>query len=132
MEIIFRDCGDCYACCDGYMIHKVYGNQFGNGKKCCFLVDKSCTIYKDRPHSCSYYQCAWSQQLLPEWMKPNECNVIVSVEVDSKGVQFLKVIEMKEQINPEVYEEIKKFVQEQNTYFTFVPYKKVIPINYES
>lgn len=132
MEMTFRECGDCHACCDGYLTFKVYGNSFGNGKECFFLVNNACSIYNDRPKTCSYYQCAWSQKLLPEWMKPNKCNVMVSVEVDTNQQQFLRVIEMNEFIDEKVYDEIKKFVDQNNSYFVKNYVKKIIPIKYES
>lgn len=132
MEIGFRDCGDCHVCCEGYLVHKVYGNEFGNGKECCFLVDKQCSIYKNRPISCSYYQCAWSQKLFPEWMKPNQCNVLISVQDDEYKRQYLNVIEMNDNVDRKVYEEIEKFVSLHNSYFIRSSVRKIIPIKYES
>jgi len=120
--ISFRPCGDCTACCDGNIIGTSYGNKFGNHKACVFLVRKQCTIYPDRPSCCSSYQCAWTQNILPEWMKPNKCGVLVSVETkDDK--QFLKVIEMKDAIEYSVYAEISSFCKENNTYYVKVPYR---------
>ena len=92
----FRACGNCTACCDGHIIGNSYGNTFGYHKPCVFLVNKICAVYKDRPKSCHDYQCAWSQGILSEWMKPNECGVLISVEINKDtNQQFLRVIEMK-------------------------------------
>lgn len=121
----FRPCGDCTACCSGFLVGNSYGNKFGMGKPCVFLVNKICSIYKDRPQSCHNYQCAWTQGILPEWMKPNECGVMVSVEINrEKQMQFLKVIELKELVSFEVYKEIEKFCEENNTYYVKVPYEQ--------
>lgn len=120
----FRECGDCTSCCDGHIIGNSYGNSFGFHKPCVFLVKKICTIYKDRPHSCDKFQCAWTQNLFPEWMKPNICNVLISVEINKNdGTQFLRVVEMKETIDYAVYAEIEKFCNENNTYYVKVPYE---------
>lgn len=120
----FRECGDCTACCDGWLIGNSYGNRFGNGKSCVFLVKKLCTIYKDRPQSCCDFQCAWTQNLFPEWMKPNQCGVMISVEWDkSRNIQFLRIIEMREVVDYIVYSEIEKFCNENNTYYIKVPYE---------
>jgi Fe-S-cluster containining protein len=121
----FRPCGDCTACCDGFLIGNAYGNHFGFGKPCNFLVEKKCTIYKDRPQSCHNYQCGWTQGILPEWMKPTECGVMVSVEINKEEQkQFLRVIELKELVSFEVYREIDKFCKENDTYYVKVPYEQ--------
>ena len=118
----FRPCDECTACCDGWLIGKVNGHPFGHGKPCQFLINKICTIYKDRPSMCRNYQCAWTQHLFPEWMKPNKCGVLISVET-KEDHQFLRVIEMKPVIDYAVYAEIEKFCSENNTYYVKVPYE---------
>jgi Fe-S-cluster containining protein len=119
----FRPCGDCTACCDGFLIGTSHGNKFGNGKACPFLVEKKCVIYEDRPQSCHNFQCAWTQGILSEWMKPNECGVLVSVEIDKEQQkQYLRVIEMRHTIDFNIYSEIEKFCEENKTYYVKVPY----------
>lgn len=131
MEINFRPCGECTECCNGSLEHRVYGNYVGNFKPCSFLVSKDCTIYKDRPQTCSNYQCAWTQNLLPEDMRPDKSGVLVSVEFDQDKKQYLKVIELKDVVEFTVYNEIDAFTKQNDTYWTKVPFKKVIPIHYE-
>lgn len=123
MAINFRECGDCIACCEGHLIGKAHGNSFGNGKKCIFLVQKKCTIYEDRPEVCRKYQCAWTQHLLPEWMKPNQCGLMVSVQDEPSGKQYLKAIEIHKNVAENVYDELKKFCSQNNTYYVKVPYE---------
>jgi Fe-S-cluster containining protein len=118
----FRPCGDCTACCDGWLIGEAKGHPFGNCKACYFLINKLCTIYNDRPQVCRNYQCAWTQHLLPDWMKPNKCGVLVSVET-KEDHQFLRVIEMRPAIDYAIYYEIDKFCKESNTYCVKVPYE---------
>lgn len=113
---MFNECGSCTACCDGWLIGNAYGNPFGNKSSCLFLCDKKCTIYNTRPNSCSKYQCAWSQGLFPDWMKPTESNVLISVEND-KSQQFLKVIQMGYPIKQEVKEFLDSWVKINNTYY---------------
>ena len=120
----FRECGDCTACCDGHIIGNSYGNTFGYQKPCVFLVERICSIYKDRPKSCHDYQCAWTQGILPDWMKPNLCGVLVSVEINkSDNRQFLRVVEIKELVDYRVYAEIEKFCNDNDTYYVKVPYE---------
>lgn len=109
------ECGNCTACCDGWLIGNSYGNHFGYGRKCVFLC-KECTIYNTRPIDCINYQCAWSQGLFEDWMKPTESNVLISVEVKNNK-QYLKVIEMGVPIREDVLEYIKNWVTQNNTYY---------------
>ena len=120
----FRECGDCTACCDGHIIGNSFGNMFGYHKPCVFLVHKKCTIYNNRPSTCDSFQCAWTQNLFPEWMKPNLCGVLISVEINKNdNKQFLRIVEMKETIDYTVYAEIEKFCNDNNTYYVKVPYE---------
>lgn len=122
METInFRPCGDCSACCEGHLIGNAWGNRFGAGKKCIFLVQRECAIYKDRPKTCQKYQCMWSQNIFPEWMKPNKCGIMVSAEWKD-GKQFLKAIEILPNVDYNVYAELEKFCKQNNTYCIKVPY----------
>ncbi len=120
----FRPCGDCNACCEGALIGNAHGNRFGNHKPCVFLVSKTCAIHETRPQSCRNYQCAWSQHLFPEWMQPNKCGVLISVETSKEGHQYLKVIELKHEIPYEVYQEIDNFCKDNNTYYVKVSYEE--------
>jgi hypothetical protein len=112
-----KECGECTACCDGWLISNSYGNKFGNGIPCLFLCDKKCSIYNTRPETCSKYQCAWSQGLFPDWMKPTKSNVLISVEFDNNRKQFLKVIKMKTDIEQTIIDFIENWVKENNTYY---------------
>ena len=119
----FRPCGDCNACCEGTLLGVSHGNRFGDGKTCVFLVNKSCSIHITRPNACKNYQCAWSQKLFPEWMQPNACGVMISVET-ADNHQFLKVIELKPLIEYRVYQEIENFCKTNNTYYVKVAYNE--------
>ncbi len=118
----FRPCGDCVACCEGHLSGTAYGNPFGNGRKCIFLVKKECQIYNERPEVCRKYQCVWSQGIFPEWMKPNKTGIMISAEWKD-GKQYLRVIEISREIDYNAYEEIKNFCIQNDTYFVKVPYE---------
>ena len=58
-------------------------------------------------------------------MIPKECGLLVSVEINKEqGNQFLKVIEMWQDIDPAGYEEIESFCSQNNTYYVKVPYNE--------
>lgn len=88
------------------------------------MVSKKCSIYETRPKSCQKFQCAWTQNLFSDSMKPTISNVLISIETDSAGKKFLKVIEMAETIGFEVYYEINEFCQTNDTYYVKVPFNE--------
>ena len=95
---------------------------FGNMVPCKFL-EKECTIYSDRPETCRRFYCAWAQELLPEWTRPDKTGAVVSVET-KQNLQYLNVISEKD-IEANLLAEINKFTTENNTFFKIT---KVIPI----
>lgn len=103
----FRSCGECTACCT-WLIGDSFGWEFGAGKSCKFLECNGCGVHKGRPESCRNYQCAWSQNLLPEEMRPDKCNVLISVEQNENG-QYLKALRIN---NKEIKNEVKQYLQE--------------------
>lgn len=102
----FNECNNCHICCSGFLQGSAYGHDFGNGKKCYFL-NSGCDIYQNRPKLCHKYFCAWKQNLFPEWMQPNKCGVLISVE-NNGDKQFLKAISINEP-SQEVINELEKF-----------------------
>ena len=102
-----RPCEDCQACCQGWLIGDAYGIPFSKGKPCAFLKEK-CMIYTCRPSVCKKYYCAWAQELFPEWMQPNKCNVLITVQNWSKG-QYLRCSEMGQKMGDNVFAEILNF-----------------------
>lgn len=101
---MFRDCGDCTACCT-WLVGDAYGHPFGCGQSCKFLESNGCGVYKVRPETCRDYQCAWSQNILPEEMRPDKCGILVSVE-NKEEIQYLKVIQIGDQKMNEEYKKI--------------------------
>jgi hypothetical protein len=59
------------------------------------------------------FQCAWSQHLFPEWMRPDKSNALISVEKNQTGEQYLKVV-CKGEISNEVQQEIDTFCKTNN------------------
>lgn len=118
-----RECGECKLCCQGLLTGNTRGSWFGNLVPCKYL-DNKCTIYEDRPSQCRDYYCTWAQELLPLWMQPNLINVIVSVEIDETGKQFLNIISSNK-VSNKIISEINKFTQTNNSYFKQT---RIIPI----
>lgn len=107
-----RPCGECQACCQGWVSGDAYGIPFHINKPCLFLKEK-CMVYKFRPNVCKKYYCGWAQGLFPEWMRPDKSKVIITVENWSKG-QFLRCTEMGIKMDDTVFLEILKFCNSNN------------------
>jgi Fe-S-cluster containining protein len=115
-----KPCGDCTACCSGQLMSVSYGNFFGKGKKCVFLVKEKCTIYDTRPDVCRTYQCAWTQGILYDEMRPDQCGLMVSVEYDKEGKQYLKAMEVTEHVPYESFQKLDECAKKLNTYWVKV------------
>lgn len=107
-----RTCGSCNKCCS-WLYQTAYGHTSGKGKPCGFLTNGQCSIYSIRPEVCSFYECAWKQNLFADWMKPNECGVIVSI-ITKNNIQYLDIIETDIPLQQYVRDEIEKFCMENN------------------
>lgn len=111
---MFRECGECTACCT-WLIGDAFAWDFGAGKSCKFLECNGCGVHKGRPESCRDYQCAWTQHLLPEEMRPDKCDVLVSVEGTGDS-QYLKVLPINnKELNNEVKQYLENWSEKMNT-----------------
>jgi len=120
MAIDFKSCGNCTVCCSGILAGNIYGNVFNKDKQCVFLVDQQCVIYNTRPEVCRKYQCAWSQGIIPDWLKPTESNILITVEIKDKQ-QYLKAVCLTdEKISSEITTFLDEWTKENNTYYTVV------------
>ena len=103
-----RTCGDCTACCDGWLSGNVNGHDFYPGMPCHYSGCNGCSIYEDRPESpCKTYSCEWLMNTeVPEWMKPNESGVILTGKQkegpDGTIFQYLEVLEMGKKIDSSI------------------------------
>lgn len=115
----FRDCGECTACCT-WLVGESYGHKFGNGISCTYLEECGCGIYENRPKVCINYQCAWSQNLFPEEMRPDKCGVLVSVENNEQYGQYLRVIVIESNEKTKKYiNYLKMWSEKMNTFILF-------------
>lgn len=121
----FRPCGECTACCDGNLKSNSHGNTFANRNACVFLVKKVCSIYEDRPNTCRNYQCAWSQTLFDEDLRPDKCGVLISVETNpNTQEQFFKVLQIDKDISFDVMNRIQMSIKELGAEMQFIGYNE--------
>ena len=101
-----RECGECTACCDGWLSGHAHGYNFYPGRPCHFKGAKCCTIYKDRPENpCKSFECVWlSKSLveLPQWMRPDLIGSIVLAHEWKPQEYSLRVFETGKKIDSNV------------------------------
>lgn len=74
-----RTCGDCTACCDGWVRITVQGHEASPGSPCPWSTGHGCKHYDQRPQKpCREFDCGWLQanSPLPDWMRPDKSKVI--------------------------------------------------------
>lgn len=100
-----RECGTCHKCCEGYLHGEAHGHAFWRSRKCHFLNNSGCTIYEDRPAvPCKSYKCMWledDKQVIPEWMKPDEVNAILTLR-STGDIEYMELTEAGETMRSEV------------------------------
>ena len=82
-----RQCGECTACCDGWVVGVIEGHEMKPGTPCHFRGDHTCTIYERRPeHPCRNFMCGWLQpgSPFPEDFRPDRLGVMV-IEMRWRG-----------------------------------------------
>ena len=75
-----RQCGECTACCDGWVAGVIEGHEMKPGTPCHFRGDHCCTIYERRPqHPCRNFTCGWLQpgNPFPDGWRPDKLGVMV-------------------------------------------------------
>ena len=75
-----RECGDCAACCQGWLTTNALGHDIYLDHPCPHSNANGCNIHNKRPHNpCRIFFCAWAEagSGLPEWMQPSQSGVIV-------------------------------------------------------
>lgn len=74
-----RQCGECTACCDGWLKITVNGHAAYPGKPCYYNKGHCCSIYEKRPQEpCRNFVCGWLEpgSPLPEEFRPDKLGVI--------------------------------------------------------
>lgn len=69
-----RRCGDCSLCCTVMAVREI--DKPSNVKCDKLTVMGRCSIYADKPASCTAFKCLWLQGLMPENMKPSRSRVV--------------------------------------------------------
>lgn len=75
-----RECGDCTACCEGWLSGEIEGQRMRPGEPCQHCTASGCAIYERRPvKPCREFVCGWLMQASPldGDMRPDQCGAII-------------------------------------------------------
>lgn len=73
-----RECGECTACCEGWVADESLDMRAG--KPCAHCTSGGCAIYETRPEDpCRTFKCAWleDEEAFPEEMRPDKSGAIL-------------------------------------------------------
>src|SRR5215472_4012184 len=89
-----RQCGDCFACCVhlGITELKKYPDQPCKHLDGALGPDKRCSIYAKRPSACAIYKCLWRQGIGPDWLRPADSGILITMYDDEGGVLCTAII----------------------------------------
>lgn len=78
-ETVRRVCGECQACCSGWLTAEILGHKMGGGVPCKFLGPEGCGIYESRPELCRSFICGWLKpgSPFPEDWRPDKIGFII-------------------------------------------------------
>lgn len=97
-----RTCDGCAECCKGWLRGQAYNHDFYPGKPC-FFLQKTCSIYENRPKNpCETYKCHWlNSDDMPMWMRPDMIKAVVT-ERNLDGIQYFDIKECGEKLDSTV------------------------------
>lgn len=78
-----RECGNCSLCCTVMAVREL---DKGANTSCVNDCGGSCGIYEQRPQSCRDFECLWLKGVVPQSVKPNECDVVLGATLDGNGM----------------------------------------------
>jgi len=108
-----RHCGECTACCEGWLRSKIIDME--PGRPCEHCVEGGCAIYAFRPEDpCRTFRCGWLQEdsPLPEAMRPDRCGAIIILNRTWGRWPIIVAIPAGPEIPADTLEWLKAYAQE--------------------
>lgn len=98
-----HSCGECTACCDGWLYGQAHGISFYKGRKCAFVNDSGCSIYSERPDNpCKSFACDWLlNKTMPSWMRPDKSKVIL-VNREINNIKYIEMMEAGQKVDSSI------------------------------
>ena len=121
-----RECGECTACCEGWVEDRleVAGQviEMYPSKPCDHCTGSGCAIYEDRPEDpCRIFNCVWLQNEaeFPEDMRPDRSGAIVLAGRPWREWEVLQATPVGAEIPPETLERLRVYTQQKEVPLVF-------------
>jgi hypothetical protein len=111
-----RSCGECTACCEGWLSSDVTG--MSPYRPCQHCTARGCAIYENRPQDpCVKFVCGWLQpgSPMPEHLRPDRAGVIVMFDRKWHDWKTITAIATGEAIPEPTLEWLKAHAQNTRT-----------------
>jgi hypothetical protein len=118
-----RDCGECTACCRGWLSTTIEGVRVLPGKPCHHSTASGCSIYERRPeHPCRSFNCAWLEDNSPlaDDMRPDRCGAIVVFNRSWARHRIILAIPTGAEMPKETLDRVMALARAQKTPMLFV------------
>lgn len=109
-----RECGECTACCDGWLTSRHLAMR--PGFPCEHRTDEGCAIYAQRPNKpCKEFKCVWLQREdgLEDEMRPDRSGAIMFFRAWKNWNPVLNLMPVGKKIPSKTLERAKDFASEQ-------------------
>jgi len=108
-----RTCGNCAACCEGWL-HDESLDMFP-GKACKHCTGEGCGIYESRPEEpCRTFRCAWlkREEDFDEDMRPDRCGAILIDDRPFKQWEVIRAIPVGVSVPESTLQRVTAFARE--------------------
>lgn len=92
-------CGNCTECCTAVAVKELGKTEFTK----CTHADKGCSVYLNRPVSCSKFQCVYLSSKWPKKYRPDKSGVMFA----SFGGDVVSAYEMR----PDAFHNASKLIK---------------------
>lgn len=104
----------CTACCEGHLDIGVNLQISKETGSCTHCINSGCNIYASRPKEpCQVFECLWltDKSPLPNWMKPDQSRVIVTLnKIKQTDEIVLVALKMNSTIPPGTLKWLNEYV----------------------
>lgn len=120
-----RTCGDCTACCEGWVSAKSL--DMWAGQACKHRTVSGCRIYENRPETpCKSFQCGWLNGTLPEDedLRPDKCGAILLTDRTQVGWKVWRAVPVGRIIPSKTLDLLQSIATEGNVPFVWFERKE--------
>ena len=107
-----RGCGECTACCEGWL--SAEDLDMRPGKACKHRIESGCSIYPERPEvPCKTFRCGWlrDSQVFSEDLRPDKCGAILLSDRPAAGYEVWRLVPVGRHVSAETLNRFAELAQ---------------------